>query len=56
MMIFDSGNVLKYDLEHIDDEFGLLAEGVIDVGPESEEISREEFEAVWNSHIALNNK
>lgn len=56
MRIYDNGNVLKYDLERIDDEFGCLAEGIIDIGSESQEISKEEFEAVWNSHIALNYK
>ena len=56
MTIYDNGNVLKYDFEHDADEFGFLAEGIIDVGSESEEISKEEFETAWNSHIALNNK
>ena len=56
MEIYDNGNVLKYDLENIDDEFGFLAEGVLEIGLESVEISKEEFETAWNSQIAVNNK
>lgn len=55
LTIYDNGNITKYDLEHLDDEFGLLAEGVLEIGSESEEISKEEFEAVWTSYIAINN-
>ncbi len=58
LVIYDSGNILKYDEKHLDDEFGCLAEKSLSLAEleESEfiEISQDEFENIWTSHQALN--
>lgn len=58
IQVFDNGNILKYSEEYIDDEFGMLPEGVLIfedlIASGSVEISQEEFESVWTSSKALN--
>lgn len=49
--VYDSGVRLRYDREHLCDEFGGLGEGLLqdmDI-PEAEVLSVEQFEVVWES-------
>ncbi|HEX9960521.1 MAG TPA: hypothetical protein VGB00_06295 [Pyrinomonadaceae bacterium] len=55
--VYDNGNVLKYDLRHLDDEFGGLADQSLEDALEdldTLEISKDEFEDVWAAKKALN--
>lgn len=55
--VYDNGNVLKYDLQHLDDEFGMLADQSLEDALEDSdtfEISGNEFEDVWAAKTALN--
>jgi hypothetical protein len=54
--IYDNGNVLKYDDEHWDDEFGMLADQSLEDALEDSdtiEISQAEFEEIWAAKKAL---
>jgi hypothetical protein len=49
--VYDSGVRLRYDRNHLSDEFGMLGEGRLqdmDI-PGAEELTAEQFEAVWES-------
>lgn len=51
MEIYDNGRVLQYDAYHDKDKFGGLADQPLDHSEFSPfSISRDEFEAAWNSH------
>ena len=52
--VYDNAYVLKYDSNHFYDEYGMLGDQALEIGLEFTEISQEEFEKVWNSHIAIN--
>lgn len=56
--VYDNGSVLKYDLSHLDDEHGMIADVSLDTREleesETEFITLEEFEAAWNGSRALN--
>lgn len=50
IVFYDNGNQLNYDRNKLEDQFGGLAEGVVDLMAfpgEVSEISREEFEQQW---------
>jgi uncharacterized protein (DUF433 family) len=50
IQIFENGNVLKYDLEYIDDKFGGLAESPIELDGFNE-IAKDQFEQLWEKSI-----
>ncbi len=56
--VYDNGNVLTYDEQHLDDEFGKLGEKQIEFQELKEsnvlEISKDEFEEKWSTLKALN--
>ncbi len=58
--VYDNGNVLTYDEQHLNDEFGFLAEKSIDIEDLKEsntlEISKAEFEEKWSTLKSLNRK
>lgn len=56
--IYDNGKILKYDTQHLSDEFGFLADQAVEEPGDDEikvlEITQKEFEEVWNSTIPFN--
>lgn len=45
---YDSGARLTYSEQHLEDEFGMLAEKRLDLSePEYSRISQQEFESIW---------
>ena len=58
MEIYDNETVLKYNSQHLSDEYGMLADKALDAEElkesGTENISAEEFEVIWNSLKALN--
>ena len=55
MEVYDGGTVLKYDLQHLSDSFGMLTDKEFDpVGFPCTEIAREAFESAWSTHVASN--
>ncbi len=53
--IYANGTVLHYDGEHIEDEYGRLAEAALDAGDFAPfEITQDEFERTWASHTPIN--
>jgi hypothetical protein len=52
---YDSGDILKYDETHIEDEFGQLGEKALDLEDFAPfEIDQTAFEKVWSSSVARN--
>ena len=55
MEVYDSGTVLQYSNEHVEDEFGMLADQPLDDDEyRSFSISREQFENAWGSYQPMN--
>lgn len=55
MEIYDGGQVLRYDLDHIEDIYGQLGEAPLDpLEFEPFRISQEEFERLWSSNDQIN--
>ncbi len=53
--IYENGTVLKYELDHLQDEFGMLADQNLDIADFLEsEISAHEFEESWGKFVAFN--
>jgi len=49
--VYQNGKILKYDRTKLEDEFGGLGDQVLDIEEYSEfEISKEEFEKIWNQN------
>jgi hypothetical protein len=56
MEIYENGNILKYDSNHFEDNFGFLGDQKIENDEnELEEISFTEFEKIWKQSKSLNN-
>jgi hypothetical protein len=56
LQVYPNGNVLRYDREHPDDEYGALSIMVVDGDEElwaAYEITREEFEEQWRTRARL---
>ena len=57
MEVYESGAVLQYDQQHLDDRFGMLTDQPFDApgfaGP-LDAITREDFERAWASHTPTN--
>lgn len=56
---YDNGNILKYDTQHLSDEFGFLADQAVEEPRDDDEIkvseiTQKEFEGIWNSTTAFN--
>jgi hypothetical protein len=57
--VYEAGQVLKYDREHMEDGYGKLAEGALDLertGFLPFETDAEEFERTWRTLKAMNRK
>lgn len=53
--IYDNGIVLKYSNKHLSDEFGALGDQFLSGNLENSlEISKEEFENIWNLQKIFN--
>ncbi len=53
--VYENGNVLFYDINHIGDNYGMLCDKKIDdANIEEFEISETEFEQVWQSKFPMN--
>ncbi len=51
----DGGQVLMYDEGHLDDSYGMLGDQELDLDDFARfEITRDDFEAHWSAHRALN--
>jgi hypothetical protein len=51
MEVYDSGTVLQYHADHVEDVFGFLTDQTVDLSEFYRfGISREEFESAWTSH------
>lgn len=49
--VYQNGKILKYDQTKLEDEFGGLGDQELDIEEYSEfEISKEEFEKIWNQN------
>ncbi|MFH7027439.1 MAG: DUF6881 domain-containing protein [Heteroscytonema crispum UTEX LB 1556] len=55
--VYENGNVLFYDKSHSRDDYGMLCDKAISKEDISEfEITKTEFEQVWNTKIPINMK
>ncbi|GAB1544553.1 hypothetical protein NUACC21_72290 [Scytonema sp. NUACC21] len=55
--VYENGNVLFYDREHTRDDYGMLNDKKMDKKEIQEfEITKAEFELVWNSKTPINRK
>ncbi|MDZ8189683.1 MAG: hypothetical protein RMX96_33205 [Nostoc sp. ChiSLP02] len=53
--VYENGNVLFYDSSHISDDYGMLCDRVIGEDDIRDfEITKEEFEQVWNTKTPTN--
>lgn len=53
--IYDSGIVLQYDQQHVDDRFGMLTDQPFDTdGFPCSQITAEEFQHAWKAHVPAN--
>ncbi len=53
--VYDDGTVLKYDAQHVSDEWGMLGDQAVDASVEGlVAITRDEFEAQWTARLARN--
>ncbi|MEI9895843.1 MAG: hypothetical protein WDN28_18705 [Chthoniobacter sp.] len=55
MEVYDSGSVLQYDAEHLEDHYGMLADQPFDAETfPGSAITREEFEHAWSTNSPTN--
>ena len=48
IVLYENGNGLKYDSEHLDDDYGGLGDQALEMDEfESSEIDKSEFESLW---------
>ncbi|AKG24186.1 hypothetical protein [Calothrix sp. 336/3] len=53
--IYENGNVLFYDRQHLSDEFGMLCDQPFRTLEIQEfEITSDEFELMWNTQVPIN--
>jgi hypothetical protein len=57
MEVYDSGAVLQYDQQHIDDRFGMLTDQPFDAeGFPCSQITADEFLSMWKAYAPANRK
>jgi hypothetical protein len=52
--VFSNGNVLKYDLDHREDEFGSLGDQPVQLQNGVSEMPEDDFEFKWSTTAAIN--